>query len=103
MAASGRRPLTRGYRRIFPKSYAERKSECYQHVARNKAAQVSRNVANQRLAFCITLLPNRGRLATGNVTVMLLGYARVSKSEDQETAPQTRALKQAGCKKIFEE
>ena len=34
---------------------------------------------------------------------MLLGYARVSKSEDQETAPQIRALETAGCKKIFEE
>ena len=34
---------------------------------------------------------------------MLLGYARVSKSEDQETAPQIRALKKAGCKRIFEE
>ena len=34
---------------------------------------------------------------------MLLGYARVSKSEDQETAPQIRALKKAGGKKIFEE
>ena len=34
---------------------------------------------------------------------MLLGYARVSKSEDQQTAPQIRALKKAGCKKIFEE
>jgi DNA invertase Pin-like site-specific DNA recombinase len=43
------------------------------------------------------------RLATENATTMLLGYARVSKSEDQETAPQIRALKKAGCKKIFEE
>ncbi len=34
---------------------------------------------------------------------MLLGYARVSKSKDQETAGQIRALKKAGCKKIFEE
>ncbi len=34
---------------------------------------------------------------------MLLGYARVSKSEDQETAPQIRALKEAGCSKVFEE
>jgi DNA invertase Pin-like site-specific DNA recombinase len=34
---------------------------------------------------------------------MLLGYARVSKSEDQQTAPQIRALETAGCKKIFEE
>ena len=34
---------------------------------------------------------------------MFLGYARVSKSDDQETAPQIRALKDAGCKKVFEE
>jgi DNA invertase Pin-like site-specific DNA recombinase len=34
---------------------------------------------------------------------MLLGYARVSKSDDQNTALQIRALKEAGCKKLFEE
>ena len=34
---------------------------------------------------------------------MLLGYARISKSDDQETAPQLRALKEAGCEKVFEE
>jgi DNA invertase Pin-like site-specific DNA recombinase len=34
---------------------------------------------------------------------MLLGYARVSKSETQETAPQLRALKDAGCTRLFEE
>lgn len=34
---------------------------------------------------------------------MLLGYARVSKSEDQETALQIRTLKKACCKKVFEE
>lgn len=36
-------------------------------------------------------------------TPMRFGYARVSKSGDQQTAPQIRALKEAGCKKIFEE
>jgi DNA invertase Pin-like site-specific DNA recombinase len=36
-------------------------------------------------------------------TAMLLGYARVFKSDAQETAPQLRALKEAGCKKVFEE
>lgn len=61
------------------------------------------SVANQWLAICLNLLPNRRRLATENATTMLLGYARVSKSEDQETAPQIRALKKVGCKKIFEE
>ena len=34
---------------------------------------------------------------------MLLGYARVSKGGDQDPAPQTAALKAAGCERIFEE
>jgi DNA invertase Pin-like site-specific DNA recombinase len=34
---------------------------------------------------------------------MLIGYARVSKREDQDTQAQIAALTQAGCKRIFEE
>ena len=34
---------------------------------------------------------------------MLLGYARVSKGDDQTNQAQARALKAAGCKRIFEE
>jgi DNA invertase Pin-like site-specific DNA recombinase len=35
---------------------------------------------------------------------MLLGYARVSKSDDtQDTAAQVSALKSAGCKRVFED
>jgi DNA invertase Pin-like site-specific DNA recombinase len=34
---------------------------------------------------------------------MLLGYARVAKSETQDTAAQVRALQEAGCQRIFEE
>jgi DNA invertase Pin-like site-specific DNA recombinase len=34
---------------------------------------------------------------------MLLGYARVSKSETQDTASQIRALKDAGCARLFED
>ena len=34
---------------------------------------------------------------------MLVGYARVSKADDQDTAAQVKALRQAGCKRIFEE
>ena len=34
---------------------------------------------------------------------MLIGYARVSKVDDQDTAAQVIALKAAGCKRIFEE
>jgi hypothetical protein len=49
------------------------------------------------------LAPNPGDWQQEKATLMLLGYARVSRSDDQETAPQIRALKEAGCKKVFEE
>jgi DNA invertase Pin-like site-specific DNA recombinase len=34
---------------------------------------------------------------------MLIGYARVSKGDDQSTAAQKRALTDAGCERLFEE
>jgi DNA invertase Pin-like site-specific DNA recombinase len=34
---------------------------------------------------------------------MLIGYARVSKSDDQDPAAQVRALKEIGCGRIFKE
>jgi DNA invertase Pin-like site-specific DNA recombinase len=34
---------------------------------------------------------------------MLLGYARVSKADDQDTATQVSALKTAGCDRVYEE
>ena len=34
---------------------------------------------------------------------MLIGYARVSKGDDQSSAAQKRALKGAGCDRLFEE
>ena len=34
---------------------------------------------------------------------LLLGFARVSKADDQDTGAQVKALRQAGCKRIFEE
>jgi DNA invertase Pin-like site-specific DNA recombinase len=34
---------------------------------------------------------------------MLIGYARVSKIDQQDTRSQVKALKEAGCKRIFEE
>ena len=34
---------------------------------------------------------------------MLVGYARVSKADDQDIAAQVKALRKAGCKRIFEE
>ena len=33
----------------------------------------------------------------------LVGYARVSKGEEQSTAAQSTALKAAGCRRLFEE
>jgi DNA invertase Pin-like site-specific DNA recombinase len=35
--------------------------------------------------------------------MLFIGYARVSKADDQDTAAQVQALKAAGCKRIFEE
>ena len=34
---------------------------------------------------------------------MLIGYARVSKIDKQDTRAQAKALKEAGCRRIFEE
>src|SRR5271166_1868778 len=34
---------------------------------------------------------------------LLIGYARVSRADDQDNAAQVKALRQAGCKRIFEE
>jgi DNA invertase Pin-like site-specific DNA recombinase len=34
---------------------------------------------------------------------LLLGYARVSKADNQDNAAQVKALRQAGCKRVFEE
>ncbi len=34
---------------------------------------------------------------------LLLGYARVSKGDEQNNALQTKALKAAGCRRLFEE
>jgi DNA invertase Pin-like site-specific DNA recombinase len=34
---------------------------------------------------------------------MLIGYARVSKGDEQSTKAQARALSEAGCKRVFEE
>src|SRR4030088_610919 len=45
-------------------------------------------------------------LMNGNRNVrrkMKIGYARVSRVEDQDTAAQVKELRRAGCKKVFEE
>jgi DNA invertase Pin-like site-specific DNA recombinase len=36
-------------------------------------------------------------------TLMLIGYARVSKVDKQDSRAQVKSLKDAGCKRIFEE
>src|SRR6478735_952543 len=47
-----------------------------------------------------TAVWERGRLTN---TPYLIGYARVSKEEEQSNAAQARALKAAGCCRVFEE
>lgn len=50
------------------------------------------------------LSPNSNQAQQSNATVSaLLGYARVSRAEDQDTGPQIEALEAAGCRRIFEE
>jgi DNA invertase Pin-like site-specific DNA recombinase len=50
------------------------------------------------------LLPNLSQKQQTNATSpALLGYARVSKAEDQDTAPQIEALHAAGCQRVYEE
>jgi DNA invertase Pin-like site-specific DNA recombinase len=51
---------------------------------------------------CIILLPFT-ILATYLRNDMLIGYARVSKIDQQDTRAQVKALKEAGCKRIFVE
>src|SRR5271165_386602 len=56
----------------------------------------------------LTLKTGSGVKMQGNGITMkkgslLIGYARVSKADDQDTAAQVKALRQAGCKRIFEE
>jgi DNA invertase Pin-like site-specific DNA recombinase len=43
------------------------------------------------------------KVATRLRNTMLIGYARVSKIDQQDTRAQVKALKEAGCKRIFEE
>jgi DNA invertase Pin-like site-specific DNA recombinase len=38
-----------------------------------------------------------------NIRHMLLGYARVSKADEQDTAAQAGILKAAGCRRVYEE
>jgi DNA invertase Pin-like site-specific DNA recombinase len=50
----------------------------------------------------------RRRLMLAQTTVferrrMLIGYARISKGDDQSTGAQRRALADAGCERVFEE
>jgi len=47
-----------------------------------------------------TPFANTGAPGTGG---MLLGYARVSKGDEQNNALQAKALRTAGCRKLFEE
>jgi DNA invertase Pin-like site-specific DNA recombinase len=49
-------------------------------------------------------LPNQDQRQQKNATSpALLGYARVSRTEDQDTAPQIEALHAAGCQRVYEE
>lgn len=56
-----------------------------------------------QIFHCAILLENDIQWQSCYAINMMLGYARVSKLDDQDTVAQTRTLKDAGCQKIFEE
>jgi len=58
----------------------------------------------QRLNARAILLPNANqRQQDSAIAPMLLGYARVSKMDQQDTTAQVGALKAAGCPRVYEE
>ena len=67
-------------------------------------AAETRDKQKQGLVLREILLPNRSQRQQDFATPpMLLGYARVSKADDQDTAAQVSALKAAGCTRVYEE
>lgn len=58
----------------------------------------------QRATRRTKLLPNDAQKQQKSAaSTKLLGYARVSRAEDQDTAPQIDALEAAGCTRVYEE
>ncbi|MBB6229149.1 DNA invertase Pin-like site-specific DNA recombinase [Polymorphobacter multimanifer] len=58
----------------------------------------------QRVTRRTKLLPNQEhKQQKSAASARLLGYARVSKAEDQDTAPQIEALEAVGCTRVYEE
>jgi DNA invertase Pin-like site-specific DNA recombinase len=64
----------------------------------------ARPKAEQRVAARKNRLPNKPEKQLNNATdPVLIGYARVSRVEGQDLAPQVTALAAAGCRRIHEE
>ena len=58
----------------------------------------------QEVARRKNLLPNQGQTQQRKAALLVLvGYARVSKADDQDTGPQIEVLEAAGCQRIYEE
>ena len=49
------------------------------------------------------LLPIGKQTQQRKAAPLFLGYARVSKADDQDTSPQIEALEAAGCQRVYEE
>lgn len=64
----------------------------------------ARSQAEQRVTPRANRLPKRSRKQPNSATPsVLIGYARVSRAEGQDLAPQIAALEAAGCRRIHEE
>ena len=70
----------------------------------NVCTAPARSQAEQRVRPRTNRLPNRTQKQPSNATdSVLIGYARVSRAEGQDLAPQVGALEVAGCRHIREE
>jgi len=60
------------------------------------------DLPRRRLLHKLVVFANSAATRLHN-NFMLIGYARVSKIDQQDTRPQIKVLKEAGCKRIYEE
>ena len=63
----------------------------------------ARGKEKQMVARRRNLLPIDKQTQQRKAAPLFLGYARVSKADDQDTSPQIEALEAAGCQRVYEE
>ena len=76
----------------------------YRHAQTNVCTASAQPQAKQSVAPRKNRLPIKPEKQLNNATEpVLIGYARVSRTEGQDLAPQVGALEAAGCRRIYKE